>query len=135
MTVLKILKDGETDMQSTNISKFVMHTDYPAQKIYSSGQTNLVIPSGEIDGYVTVTHSLGYVPTVFAMFINGDGRYIKVQGLKPVPNRPVDGEPGFYNVVVNSSYIKFEFVPLFSTEEAPSDIGITVYYIILYEEM
>lgn len=86
MAKLKILKTGETDIESTDIWRFCVHSDYPNQKIVSAGETTLTIPSGSNSGSTTVNHSLGYAPIVMAMFESSGGRFIKVLG-STIPNR------------------------------------------------
>ena len=80
MAKLKILKNGETDIESTDIWRFCVHSDYPTQKIYASGQTTLTIPSGSDAGTKTLSHDLGYAPIVMAMFETDNSRYAKVSG-------------------------------------------------------
>jgi len=80
MAKLKILKTGETDIESTDIWRFSVHSDYPTQKIYSSGQTTLTILEGETSGEKTISHSLGYAPIVMAMFEESAGKFVKVLG-------------------------------------------------------
>jgi hypothetical protein len=80
MAKLKILKQGETDITSNDIWRFSVHSDYPTQKIYASGQTTLTIPAGSNDGIKTINHGLGYAPIVMAMFETEVGRFVKVTG-------------------------------------------------------
>jgi hypothetical protein len=133
MPVLKILKTGETDIDSTDISKFAVHSDYPAQKIYASGSTTITIPSGGLAGSVTINHALGYSPSVTAMFEISGGRYIKVNGQKNV-YRP-DDEPSIYSIKVSTTSVTFQSIASFATLAASSNVSITVYYIIFYEEI
>lgn len=86
MAKLKILKQGETDITSNDIWRFSVNSDYPSQKVYSSGQTTLTIPAGSNAGSATVNHSLGYAPTIMVMFGESNGRFIKVFGHKAVSN-------------------------------------------------
>lgn len=80
MAKFKILKTGETDIESSDIWRFCVHSDYPTQKIVSAGQTTLTIPAGENSGIKTINHSLGYPPIVMAMFETAGGRFVKVFG-------------------------------------------------------
>lgn len=89
MAKLKILKTGETDIESTDIWRFCMHSDYPTQKIYASGQTTLTIPAGSDTGTKTIAHGLGYAPIVMAMFETEVGRFVKVTGQVKFINRQV----------------------------------------------
>ena len=80
MAKLKILKTGEADIESTDIWRFCVHSDYPTQKVYSSGQTTLTIPAGNNSGTKTISHGLGYAPIVMAMFETMNGKFTKVFG-------------------------------------------------------
>lgn len=80
MAKAKILKTGETDIESTDIWRFSLHSDYPTQKIVSAGQTTLTIPAGHNQGIKTINHSLEYPPIVMAMFNIDGGRFVKVLG-------------------------------------------------------
>ena len=134
MAVFKILKLGETDIESNDIWRFALHSDFPAQKVAIFGQTTLKILSGNTYGSKALIHGLNYAPTVFAMFQNYSNRYIKVNGHKN-SYRPVDGEAQIYSIKSNSSQVLFNADPLPSTAPAGSDIDINVYYLILYEEI
>ena len=75
MAKLKILRTGETNINSTDIWRFSVHSDYPTGKIALSGTTTGTINSGdwtigtpgipvdEPPGYVAIAHNLGYVPS------------------------------------------------------------------------
>lgn len=78
MAVFKILKNGETDIESTDISKFALHSDYKCQKIAISTGVNIVLPAGStwLDGdYVeaVINHNLGYIPLFFG-FVQHRGK-------------------------------------------------------------
>jgi hypothetical protein len=133
MAKAKVLRTGETDIESTDIWRFCIHSDYPTQKIYEAGQTTLVIPSGAYGATKTISHSLGYAPAVNAMFQIYSGRYVKVVGGKSV-GRPIDDEPGNYSVKMTSSSVVFEFIPLLSTVPPTGNLSINIQYIIFYEE-
>lgn len=80
MAKFKILKTGETDIESTDIWRFCVNSDYPTQKIYAAGEETLTIPAGDNQGIRTINHSLGYPPIVMAMFEISGGRFVKVFG-------------------------------------------------------
>ena len=65
MPKLKILKQGETDINSTDIWRFAFHSEYPVYKIISSGSASMTMLAGEFQTSYTITHNLGYVPMVF----------------------------------------------------------------------
>lgn len=62
---VRILKDGETDIESADIWRFALHSDYPNIKIKFSGSANFTMLTGEWDAFYTIPHNLGYVPQVF----------------------------------------------------------------------
>lgn len=70
MAKLKILKENETNIDSTDISKFAFHSDYPVFKIVNSGSADFImhetytIDDGAIDASYTYAHNLGYIPMV-----------------------------------------------------------------------
>lgn len=91
MAKLKILKTGETDIESTDIWRFAMHSDYPTFKIATQGTKNVVIPAGEYAVSVDmedVVHNLGYSPFVFASIGYGDN------------SMPVNGVTVFFDGII-----------------------------------
>ena len=81
MAKLKILKSGKTNIDSTDISDFAFHSDYPVYKVLQSGnaeftmQGNVHIDDGDIDASYTVAHNLGYTPMVIGWLQNGTDIY------------------------------------------------------------
>lgn len=73
MPKLKILKEGETDINSTDIWRFAFHSDYPVYKIISSGSANFTMFTGQWDAFYTIPHNLGYIPQVFG-FLERSGK-------------------------------------------------------------
>jgi len=65
MAVFKILKEGETDINSTDISKFAIHSDYPNVKIKFAGKANFTMFAGDYMAEYIIPHNLGYIPIVF----------------------------------------------------------------------
>lgn len=61
----KILKEGYTDINTPDIWKYSIHSDYPNVKIKMSGSANFTMLAGQWDASYTITHNLGYVPMVF----------------------------------------------------------------------
>jgi len=104
MAKVKILKSGETDIESTDIWRFCIHSDYPTQKVYASGQTTLVIPAGSNYGEKIITHSLGYAPIVMAMFETDSGIFVKVLGETKVSKKIQVMQ--FFAVNKSSNYIE-----------------------------
>jgi hypothetical protein len=75
----KILKEGETDIDSADIWRFAFHSDYPTFKIKAEGESNFTISSGQQEAHADITHSLGYSPAYLA-YIEYGGYVYPVQG-------------------------------------------------------
>jgi len=101
MAVIKILKDGETDIESTDISKFALHSDYKCQKIALATYVQITLPAGSTCGNGdsaegVINHNLGYIP-IFFPFVEFGGKGYEATGnanpqitVTPVnPNEPV----------------------------------------------
>lgn len=65
MAVVKILKDGQTDINSSDIWRFAIHSDYANVKMKWTGQGNFTMYSGNWDAHYEISHNLGYIPIVF----------------------------------------------------------------------
>ena len=68
MAKVKILKEGETNISSTDIWRFAFHSNYPTFKIGSSGTVSLTATTVGGIGYIAETsvyHGLGYIPQTF----------------------------------------------------------------------
>jgi len=69
MAKFKILKTGETDIDSNDIWRFALHSDYPVYKIISQGTETLSTnTAGGALGYYgqsVINHGLGYKPQSF----------------------------------------------------------------------
>jgi len=65
MAVFKVLKEGETDIDSNDIWRFAIHSDYPNVKIKFSGSNNFTMLTGNYYAEYVIPHNLGYVPIVF----------------------------------------------------------------------
>ena len=66
MGKLKILKSGQTDIDSTDIWRFTFHSDYPTFKIFSSGTVDVTMLATTDEIYYDISHNLGYKPLFFA---------------------------------------------------------------------
>lgn len=66
MAVLKILKTGKDNIDSTDISDFAFHSEYPTFKIALSGSHTFTIQAGQSYGEYTIPHALDYMPLYFA---------------------------------------------------------------------
>lgn len=69
MAKLKVLREGQTNINSTDIWRFSLHSDYPTFKVLSSGQLTLsTLTAGGSLGYyaqTAVAHNLDYKPITF----------------------------------------------------------------------
>jgi hypothetical protein len=84
MAVIKILKNGETDIESTDISKFALHSNYKCQKIALVTSGNITLPDGSnwFEGDFAqgvIQHNLGYIPMFFA-FVEKNGKGYEATG-------------------------------------------------------
>ena len=61
---VKILKTGETNIDSTDIWRFAFHSSYKPLKIETKGTTTLTITAGNYSTSATIAHNLGYPPFV-----------------------------------------------------------------------
>lgn len=65
MAVFKILKEGQTNINSTDIWRFAIHSDYPNVKIKLAGSANFTMTAGNFYAEYVIPHNLGYIPIVF----------------------------------------------------------------------
>lgn len=65
MAIFKILKEGQTDIDSPDVWRFAIHSDYPNVKIALGGSANFNMAAGTWDAFYTIPHNLGYIPIVF----------------------------------------------------------------------
>jgi len=91
MPILKVLKSGETDIDSSDIWRFAMHSDYKNQKINSFLHTQLTLPAGSSwlnSDYVEVTivNPTGNVSAFFATVEFGGYSYEVVGTANPQIN-------------------------------------------------
>ena len=64
MAKYKILKAGETDIDSSDIWRFAFHSDHPTWKIGFQGSGTLTLPAGSTYAEYTINHNLGYKPFI-----------------------------------------------------------------------
>lgn len=83
MASIKILKDGATDINSTNVYDFAINSDYKLQKISSVETATLTMPSDSTSVSTSLSHGLSYKP-VFFCYIEHDGKgYEAIGNLNP----------------------------------------------------
>jgi hypothetical protein len=133
MAKARVLKDGFTDIDSTNIYEFSIHSDYPSQKVALAGSDTLTIPNGDNTGSITISHNLGYRPTVIATMEVENSRYKDIKGFTSA-TRP-DSQGAWYEVFADNNDIIITVYPTVATTPAVGDVDINVKYIIPYEEI
>lgn len=95
MAKFKILKDGETDIDSADIWRFAFHSDYPTWKISSAGSASISMTPGDYYAEYVVSHNLGYKPIYIANVQYGtrvysaqaDANPINESGYITIPNQ------------------------------------------------
>ena len=99
MSVIKVLKNGKTDIDSTDISDFALHSDYKCQKIALATSVDITLPAGStwLDGDYAegvINHNLGYIPIFFPFVEFGGKGYEATGNANPqIPLTPVDPDP------------------------------------------
>lgn len=77
MAKFKVLRSGETDINSTDIWRFAIHSDYRNQKVTSIYQSTFTLPAGSSwlnDDYVEafIYHGAGEIEAYYAeVYFNG----------------------------------------------------------------
>ena len=146
MSHFKALRTGYTDIDSTDIWKFSIHSDYPTQKIFSASSTSATILAGNqgIEGQTvgnppvakTIAHNLGYVPrckvSVVRTSINWSGsRLFRISGSQTQFDE-TDVLGRVYSVTADTTNIN---IYIYNTVDAqPSDRIFTIHYIIQYDQ-
>jgi hypothetical protein len=136
--VLKVLHTGETDITSTDISKFTFHSGYPTLKVATSGSTTLTIPSGQDLSQIVVTHNLGYTP-IYLCSITYSTKAYQVPGVvKPYPSIVVTTTSGPSALVFSTGCTDpNELIIQASTanfNNVTSDVTMTANWIIFLDE-
>ncbi len=78
MAVIKVLKNGKTNIDSTDISDFALHSDYKCQKMALAYSVNITLLAGSswLNGDFAegvINHNLGYIP-IFFPFVEFAGK-------------------------------------------------------------
>ena len=94
MSVIKILKEGESDIDSNDIWRFSFHSDFPVFKIFDAGSHDITILANQTDAGYIISHNLGYLPIFFA-FLKFGSITIPVFGY---------GDSGLYGVGIKDVY-------------------------------
>lgn len=140
MAKLKILKAGETDINSTDIWRFCMHSDYPVFKIGTSGSNALSLTAGNQYAEFTVSHNLGYKPIYLANILYGTKEYVVQSSTVPytddsyilIPSTGGDSVLSMYSTVTDNDIIIG--VSLIDGELATGTTNFTVYWTIYLDE-
>jgi len=137
MTVIKILKNGFDDIDSTDISDFALHSDYKCQKIALADELIKVLPSGSTTGDTVsgvINHGLGYIPLFWAFVEHESKGYEAVANANPLIDlQSIDAfsvGAGF-NIDADSSNINIEiFTTGFGTTQNNETFKIRVFVIL-----
>lgn len=136
MAVFKILKEGETDIESTDISKFNFHSDFPTFKIELSGSHDITILAGQDEAAYDIIHNLNTEPIYFPYIQKGSlSRY--VPGYLPISGVVVQGESdiadvSFYAILVDANTLRIGvYLPF---DYALANETFTVYWTIMIDE-
>lgn len=135
--VLKVLHTGETDITSTDISKFTFHSGYPTLKVATSGSTTLTISAGDAFGEVTVNHNLGYVPVYLSNITYSTKAYQVAASVVPYPYISVAASGGpsiisFYATTDDNTLTLGAITT--DTDTVVSDTSFTANWIIFLDE-
>jgi hypothetical protein len=138
MAKVKILKDGETDITSTDIWRFAYHSDYPTYKIGASGSSAFTIASGANEGHHDVTHSLGYDPIFFAYIKHGGSVTYAVTG-DFFPDIQVNVSPSgtedirFYTTLTDTNTLRIGAYTALGSNVSSTE-NFTAYWLIMLDE-
>jgi hypothetical protein len=72
MAIIKVLKEGKTNIDSNDISDFALHSDYKCQKIALNNSVNISMVNTDYASGV-IYHNLGYIPA-FYVFVEYSGK-------------------------------------------------------------
>lgn len=135
MAKVKILKDGFTDITSTDISNFAIHSDYKCQKIGLVLSQSFTYPATTASYSIDVTHNFGYPPP-FYTFIEYEGNGYEVAGnANPLIEVPASGggntDIGFNIYVDNTKlYVDAFTSPLLGVNDAAEDFILRAWFVI-----
>jgi hypothetical protein len=62
---IKLMKDG-FDISDVDIRNFILSSEYSMLKYHSDNTAQLTVTAGNTEGYVDISHNLGYVPVYIA---------------------------------------------------------------------
>lgn len=141
MAIVKMLKTGETDIDSTDIWRFAFHSGYPTLKIATSGSSSLSLTPGNFYAEYTAPHDLGYKPMYFANIQYGTRAYSVQANVTPISESgyvEVMNELGYTSIVNFYSTVTYnDLIIGVSTgdgENADETISFTVYWTVYLDE-
>lgn len=134
--VLKILRSGQTDINSADIWRFAFHSGYQTFKIATSGSQEITMLAGTDRIEHTVSHNLGYAPMYFAHILKGS--YSWQVPFSYYPGVEIDALGGgttpiqFYSFLDDANTLKIGiYVPL---DYALNNESFTVNWLIMLDE-
>ncbi len=138
MARIKILKNGQTNINSNQIWRFALHSDYKCQKIARFGQASVTVPANSVGGSYwnsVIYHNLGYIP-LFWCFVEHRGKGYETVGnynpeinLEPVD--PADPIRAGFDINATSSRLNIEtFVLGWGENKYAENFRIRAYFIL-----
>lgn len=82
MARARVLQQGKTNIETTDISDFAFHSDYPTLKIDQSDSNNIVMLANTSAIDIEITHNLGYQPNEF-VFVKHNNKLFQIYGGDP----------------------------------------------------
>ena len=125
----RILKSGETNINSNDIWRFVLHEGYPTQKVSLSGKQTVSFSIGEEYKQVIITHNLGYVPKVKVSSEVSSGKVMRFSGSEEFQEE--DFSQRFYTYTVSSTQLT---ITVGYYMGAPGARSFEIYYVILRDD-
>ena len=138
MSKFRVLKNGHTDPESTDIWKFVFHESYPTFKIANSGSQTITMNAGEYDVHHNIAHNLDYFPVYFAYILKGGVSmqvpyYISNTGVTVTGEFSDDAEPvSYYSFLDDSNTLRIGAELPY--DNAKFNESFTIYWMIMLDE-
>lgn len=126
----RILRSGETDINSTDIWRFVLHELYPTQKVARQGSFTFSLPIGTETVSQVITHNLGYLPQCRVAVVGWDGYLVRVSGGKEFYDATMNNS-GFFSYGTDSTEL---IISAGYYTASTASRSFACYYIILEDE-
>lgn len=113
MPIFRILRPEHagTDMDSTDIWKFVLHESYPTFKIANTGSATITIPAHGDSAHYDIVHNLGYTPFHFGFIRKGTKSkfvpgYLPTSGITVVGDSFPDADVSYYITSLDANTVR-----------------------------